>query len=79
MEEDSESEGEDDGIQKRAQSPTDNATGRPGDDAPFVPVPPLPPMPPKDGALQLPPLPPNPDQVLIRKDYNPKGNYCCLI
>lgn len=79
MEEDSESEGEDDGILKRAQSPTDNVTGRPGDDAPFAPIPPLPPMPPKDGALQLPPLPPNPDQVLIRKDYNPKGSYGCLI
>jgi hypothetical protein len=35
--------------------------------------PPLPPIP-KDFGPKLPPLPPNPEQVIIRKDYNPKGN-----
>lgn len=71
MEEDSESEGEDDGVQKRPRSPSDNLSGR-GDEPMFAPMPPLPPMPPKDGTSQ-PPLPPNSDQVLIRKDYNPKA------
>lgn len=31
-----------------------------------------PPLPPKETVPQPPPLPPQPDQVLIRKDYNPK-------
>ncbi|KAL1475720.1 hypothetical protein MTO96_037075 [Rhipicephalus appendiculatus] len=29
--------------------------------------------PPKEAPPQLPPLPPNPEQVVVRKDYNPKG------
>lgn len=32
-----------------------------------------PPQPPKEAPPQLPPLPPNPEQVVVRKDYNPKG------
>ncbi len=35
-----------------------------------APLPPDNPMPP--------PLPPTPDQVIIRKDYDPKGNLCFL-
>jgi splicing factor 3A subunit 1 len=36
-------------------------------------VPPPPPPIPKDISRKLPPLPPNPEQVIIRKDYNPKA------
>ena len=32
-----------------------------------------PPQPPLPTEPQPPPLPPMPDQVIIRKDYNPKG------
>lgn len=32
-----------------------------------------PPLPPKEAPPLPPPLPPQPDQVVIRKDYNPKG------
>lgn len=32
-----------------------------------------PPLPPKEAPPQPPPLPPQPDQVVIRKDYNPKA------
>ncbi|XP_042894743.1 splicing factor 3A subunit 1 [Parasteatoda tepidariorum] len=32
-----------------------------------------PPLPSEDSTPMLPPLPPQPDQVVIRKDYNPKG------
>lgn len=35
--------------------------------------PPSPPQPPKEAPPQPPPLPPNPEQVVVRKDYNPKG------
>lgn len=40
------------------------------DDGMKVPLPPDNPMPP--------PLPPTPDQVIIRKDYDPKGRMCSL-
>ena len=42
-------------------------------------VPPPPPPIPKDISRKLPPLPPNPEQVIIRKDYNPKGKICFCI
>lgn len=35
--------------------------------------PPAPPPPPPPPPSEAPPLPPTPDQVIIRKDYNPKG------
>jgi len=44
--------------------------------APLPPQPPLPPAPPAE-APQPPPLPPVPDQVILRKDYNPKGMCLC--
>jgi splicing factor 3A subunit 1 len=37
------------------------------------PPPPVPPIPKDSVSHKLPPLPPNPDQVLIRRDYNPKA------
>ena len=39
------------------------------------PVAPPPPPPPPSEAPQPPPLPPAPDQVVIKKDYDPKGVY----
>lgn len=39
---------------------------------PHQPPPPPGPPPPKDN---LPPLPPTPDQVIIRKNYDPKGKH----
>ena len=47
---------------------------------------PAPPPPPPPPPTEAPPLPPTPDQVIVRKDYNPKGNNknlslstkCCL-
>ncbi len=39
---------------------------------------PPPPPPPPSGMPQPPPLPPQPDQVIIRKDYNPKGQQPCF-
>lgn len=38
---------------------------------PAPPQPPMPPPPPPPS--EIPPLPPTPDQVIIKKDYNPKG------
>jgi len=65
MEEDSESESEgeeDDKLEKQ----NDVAAGM------IVPPPPPPPVP-KDVGPKLPPLPPNPENVIIRKDYDPKA------
>ncbi|KAL3193304.1 hypothetical protein MRX96_046817 [Rhipicephalus microplus] len=39
----------------------------------LFPPPTTPDEPPKEAPPQLPPLPPNPEQVVVRKDYNPKG------
>jgi len=64
MEEDSdtESEGEDE----------DKLEKREGDTSSIAIPPPPPPMP-KDVGPKLPPLPPNPENVIIRKDYDPKA------
>lgn len=40
---------------------------------PAPPQPPMPPPPPPPS--EVPPLPPTPDQVIIKRDYNPKGLY----
>jgi len=64
MEEDSETESEgedDDNLEKR----NDVVSGL------LIPPPPPPPIP-KDVGPKLPPLPPNPENVIIRKDYDPK-------
>ena len=58
---DSESEGEDE-----AEKETRN-------DAGILVPPPPPPSVPKDVGPKLPPLPPNPENVIIRKDYDPKA------
>ena len=66
MEEDSESESEgedEDKLEKR------NDVAAP---SMIVPPPPPPPVP-KDVGPKLPPLPPNPENVIIRKDYDPKA------
>ena len=71
MEEDSETESEEEDGGHRPP-PRDEARRSESMAAPgTVPPPPPPPMP-KEGP-QPPPLPPNPDQVIIRRDYNPKG------
>lgn len=42
---------------------------------PQEPAPPPPPPPPSSTQPQPPPLPPTPEEVIIRKDYNPKGSF----
>jgi len=64
QESESESEGEDE----------DQSENRRNDMAPNMLIPPPPPPPiPKDVGPKLPPLPPNPENVIIRKDYDPKA------
>ena len=65
MEEDSEteSEGEED---DKLENHNDIGPGM------LIPPPPPPPIP-KDVGPKLPPLPPNPENVIIRKDYDPKA------
>jgi hypothetical protein len=68
MEQDSDSDIEDEGdnvINQRRQDVEPQSKSE---------LPPPPPPIPKDAGPKLPPLPPNPEQVIIRKDYNPKGN-----
>lgn len=65
MEVESDEEGSDE-----EEQPKQDAGGRPKE--PSRPPSP-PPQPPKEAPPQLPPLPPNPEQVVVRKDYNPKG------
>jgi len=65
MEEDSESESEGEEDERREKQ---------NDVVPSMIVPPPPPPPvPKDVGPKLPPLPPNPENVIIRKDYDPKA------
>ena len=64
MEEDSESESEDE--DDKLEKEKDKAASM------LVPPPPPPPVP-KDVGPKLPPLPPNPENVIIRKDYDPKA------
>jgi hypothetical protein len=73
MEQDSdvESDDEDEGGKTRKSRPESDA---------FSDLPPQPPPVPKVVGQKLPPLPPNPEQVIIRKDYDPKGcgrMFCC--
>ena len=64
MEEGSESESEGEDEEDKLE--------RHGDTGMVVPPPPPPPVP-KDVGPKLPPLPPNPENVIIRKDYDPKA------
>jgi len=65
MEEESESESEGE-EEDRPEKTNDAVAGI------LVPPPPPPPIP-KDVGPKLPPLPPNPENVIIRKDYDPKA------
>jgi len=66
MEQDSdvESDDDDEGVKVRQSKPDSDASSE---------LPPPPPPAPKAVGQKLPPLPPNPEQVIIRKDYDPKG------
>jgi len=65
MEEDSETESEGE-EEDKSEKRNDAAAGM------LIPPPPPPPIP-KDVGPKLPPLPPNPENVIIRKDYDPKA------
>lgn len=71
MEVESDEEAGSDKEEDSAATSTTNAAGAPSNVPPRAPSPP--PQPPKEAPPQLPPLPPNPEQVVVRKDYNPKG------
>lgn len=76
VESDEEGGGASDKEDEDSAAPTTTTTTTPTNAAasnlpPRAPSPP--PQPPKEAPPQLPPLPPNPEQVVVRKDYNPKG------
>lgn len=61
----------------RPAPPAPPAPAAPADKPPVPSAPAPPPPPPSNEMPQPPPLPPTPDQVIIKKDYDPKGN--CFI